>query len=120
MKSNALDGTHRGLYKVKSAAQQLYLVQDEKDKRWYRASLEAEESGPLCRMMYVDMGTKKAVNVSNIYRLETLSVALSRYPAQAVRMKMFDIPDVTDYLLSRMRVLLKTGLTAMVSKLICF
>ncbi|XP_065092064.1 tudor domain-containing protein 7 [Ochlerotatus camptorhynchus] len=114
VKSNALDGTHRGLYKVKSAEQQLYLVQDEKDKRWYRASLEAEESGPFCRMLYVDIGAKKSVNVSNIYRLETLSVALSRYPTQAVRMKMFDIPDVTDYLLSRMRVLLKTGLTAMV------
>lgn len=114
VKSNALEGKHRGLYKGKSSEQQLYLVQDDKDNKWYRASLEVEESGPFCRMLYVDRGLKKSVNVSNIYRLESLSVALSRYPTQAVRMRMFDIPDITDYLLSRMRVLLKPGLTAMV------
>lgn len=114
VKSNALEGNHRGLYKGKSSAHQLYLVNDEKDNKWYRASLEAEESGPFCRMLYVDRGLKTSVNVSNIYRLEMLSVALSRYPAQAIRLRMFDIPEITDYLLSRMRVLLKPGLTAMV------
>lgn len=92
-------------------------MNDEKDNKWYRASLEAEESGPFCRMLYVDRGLKTSVNVSNIYRLEMLSVALSRYPAQAIRLRMFDIPEITDYLLSRMRVLLKPGLTAMVSRI---
>lgn len=114
VKSNALEGKHRGLYASKGK-QQLYLVNDEKDNKWYRASLEAEQSGPFCRMLYVDRGIQKLVNVQNIYQLEMLSVALSRYPAQAIRMRMFDIPEITDYLLSRMRVLLKTGLTAMVS-----
>ncbi|XP_019536103.2 tudor domain-containing protein 7A isoform X2 [Aedes albopictus] len=113
VKSNALEGKHRGLYASKGK-QQLYLVNDEKDNKWYRASLEAEQSGPFCRMLYVDRGIQKLVNVQNIYQLEMLSVALSRYPAQAIRMRMFDIPEITDYLLSRMRVLLKTGLTAMV------
>lgn len=114
IKSNVLETKHRGLYKTKSTEQQLYLVQDEKDNKWYRASLEVDESSTQCRMLFVDTGCQKSVNVSNVYRLEMLSVALSRYPAQAIRMRMFDIPVVTDYLLSRMRVLLKTGLTAMV------
>ncbi|XP_062565094.1 tudor domain-containing protein 7 isoform X2 [Armigeres subalbatus] len=114
IKSDVLETKHRGLFQTKSSEQQLYLVQDEKDNKWYRASLKAEESGSHCRMLYVDIGFETSVNVSNVYRLEMLSVALSRYPAQAIRMRMFDIPSVTDYLLSRMRVLLKTGLTAMV------
>ncbi|XP_058834964.1 tudor domain-containing protein 7A isoform X2 [Topomyia yanbarensis] len=113
--SKALEGKHCGLYKSKSAAgQQLYLVQDSKDMKWYRASLLAEESGSICRMLFVDTGVKKSVNVSNVYQLETLSVALSRYPPQAIRMKMFDIPEINDLLLSRLRALLKPGLTAMV------
>ncbi|XP_055593451.1 tudor domain-containing protein 7 isoform X2 [Uranotaenia lowii] len=113
VQSDALESKHRGLYRGKTG-NQLYLVQDERDKKWYRASLIAEEGTTVCKMFYVDMGIKQSVNLSNVYRLEMLSVALSRYPAQAILVKMFDIPDVNDYLLSRLRALLKTGLIAMV------
>ncbi|XP_055625741.1 tudor domain-containing protein 7B [Toxorhynchites rutilus septentrionalis] len=120
VQSDALEGKHRGLYKSRSAAdQRLYLVQDESDNKWYRASLIAEESGPFCRVLLVDVGVRKLVNISNIYRLETLSVALSRYPPQNIRMKMFDLPEINDYILGRLRALLTPGQTAMVKVAAC-
>ncbi|XP_058458121.1 tudor domain-containing protein 7A isoform X2 [Malaya genurostris] len=114
--SKALEGKHRGLYESNSSAagQQLYLVQDSNDLKWYRAALTSKESDSTCKMLFVDTGIEKSINVTNVFQLATLSVALSRYPPQAIRMKMFDIPEIGDFLLSRLRALLKPGLTAMV------
>ncbi|XP_058064862.1 uncharacterized protein LOC131214511, partial [Anopheles bellator] len=110
--SNALDG-NRGLYETKAGdKQQLYLVQDETDGKWYRAELEAEESGPSCRMLYVDVGCRRRTNVSNIYRLEMLSLALSRYPPQAIRMRMFGLDLSEPQVLARLRALLKPAMRA--------
>ncbi|XP_052870503.1 tudor domain-containing protein 7B-like [Anopheles cruzii] len=112
--SNALDGKYRGLYKTKAGDQQhqLYLVQDETDGKWYRAELEAEEAGPSCRMRYVDVGCRRCTNVSNIYRLEMLSLALSRYPPQAIRMRMFGLDLTEPQVLPRLRALLKPAMRA--------
>ncbi|XP_055535044.1 tudor domain-containing protein 7B [Wyeomyia smithii] len=118
--SNALEAKHRGLSKTKTATgQQLYLVQNEADKKWYRASFIAETSSSLCKMLFVDTGLKENVAINNIYRLETLSVALNRYPAQAIQMRMFNMEEMNDYLLCRLRALLKPGLTAMVKVAAC-
>ncbi|XP_050090551.1 tudor domain-containing protein 7B [Anopheles aquasalis] len=113
-KSDVLEGKYRGLYesKVSATQQQLYLVQDDSDGKWYRAELDGEESGPYCRMLYVDVGCRRRTNVSNIYRLELLSLALSRYPPQALRMRMFNLPEERS-VVSRLRALLKPAMRAM-------
>ncbi|XP_058116816.1 tudor domain-containing protein 7A isoform X2 [Anopheles coustani] len=115
--SNALEGEYRGLYTSTSETllhQRLYLVQDETDGKWYRAALDAKESGPNCRMLYVDVGCRRRVNVANIYRLEMISLALNRYPAQAIRMRMFELPDCSEpQVLARLRAFLRPAMSAM-------
>ncbi|ETN63108.1 hypothetical protein AND_005180 [Anopheles darlingi] len=115
-KSDVLEGKYRGLYesKLTTTQQRLYLVQDDSDGKWYRAALDGEESGPYCRMLYVDVGCRRRTNVSKIYRLEQLSLALSRYPPQALRMRMFDLPDCSEQsVVARLRALLKPAMRAM-------
>ncbi|XP_053677129.1 uncharacterized protein LOC128727257 [Anopheles nili] len=113
--SDALEDTHRGLYNSKAAPQQqLYLVQDETDRKWYRATLDAEESGPYCRMLYVDIGWRRRANVQNIYRLDSLSLGLRSYPPQAIRMRMYELPSCNDpQILARLRAFLKPAVPAM-------
>uniref|UniRef100_A0A182SY63 Tudor domain-containing protein n=1 Tax=Anopheles maculatus TaxID=74869 RepID=A0A182SY63_9DIPT len=112
--SDALEDQHRGLYNSKATEQQLYLVQDETDGKWYRAVLEAEESGPFCRMLYVDIGCRKRANVQNIYRLDSLSLGLRSYPPQAIRMRMFELPSCAEpQVLARLRAFLKPAVPAM-------
>ncbi|XP_061512893.1 uncharacterized protein LOC1270837 [Anopheles gambiae] len=113
--SDALEDQHRGLYNTKASdQQQLYLVQDETDGKWYRAVREAEESGPYCRMHYVDIGCRRRANVQNIYRLDSLSLGLRSYPPQAIRMRMYELPGCADpQVLSRLRAFLKPAVPAM-------
>uniref|UniRef100_A0A1Q3F7N2 Putative tudor domain-containing protein 7 n=1 Tax=Culex tarsalis TaxID=7177 RepID=A0A1Q3F7N2_CULTA len=113
VQSGALEDNHRGLYQS-SNEHQLFLVRDEEDHKYYRAVKESKEVGSSVSVLYIDYGVRKTVQAANLYRLQTLSVALSRYPAQAIRTKLFDLPEVNEYLLSRLRALLKPGLTAMV------
>uniref|UniRef100_A0A182WDR6 Tudor domain-containing protein 7 n=1 Tax=Anopheles minimus TaxID=112268 RepID=A0A182WDR6_9DIPT len=112
--SDALEDQHRGLYNSKATEQQLYLVQDETDSKWYRAVLDAEESGPYCRMLYVDIGCRRRANVHNIYRLDSLSLGLRSYPPQAIRMRMFELPGCGEpQILARLRAFLKPAVPAM-------
>lgn len=112
VQSGALEDNLRGLYKSVND-HQLFLVRDQEDQKYYRAIVkEGKESS--VTVLYVDYGIRKKVQVANLYRLQTLSAALSRYPAQAIKIKLFDLPEVNEYLLSRLRALLKPGLTAMV------
>uniref|UniRef100_A0A1Q3F6B8 Putative tudor domain-containing protein 7 n=1 Tax=Culex tarsalis TaxID=7177 RepID=A0A1Q3F6B8_CULTA len=113
VQSGALEDNHRGLYQS-SNEHQLFLVRDEEDHKYYRAVKESKEVGSSVSVLYIDYGVRKTVQAANLYRLQTLSVALSRYPAQAIRTKLFDLPEINEYLLSRLRALLKPGLTAMV------
>ncbi|XP_050080020.1 uncharacterized protein LOC126567776 [Anopheles maculipalpis] len=112
--ADALEDQHRGLYNSKATEQQLYLVQDETDSKWYRAVLDAEESGPYCRMLYVDIGCRRRANVQNIYRLDSLSLGLRSYPPQAIRMRMFELPSCSEpQVLARLRAFLKPAVPAM-------
>lgn len=113
VETGALEDIHRGLYQS-SNEHQLFLVRDEEDHKYYRAVKESKEVGSSVSVLYIDYGVRKTVKSTNLYRLQSLSAALSRYPAQAIRTKMFDLPEVNEYLLSRLRALLKPGLTAMV------
>uniref|UniRef100_A0A182QFJ7 Tudor domain-containing protein 7 n=1 Tax=Anopheles farauti TaxID=69004 RepID=A0A182QFJ7_9DIPT len=115
-KADALEDQHRGLYNSRATEQQqLYLVQDETDGKWYRAALDAEESGPYCRMLYVDIGCRRRANVQNIYRLDSLSLGLRSYPPQAIRMRMFELPNCGSdpQVLARLRAFLKPAVPAM-------
>uniref|UniRef100_A0A182JIM9 Tudor domain-containing protein 7 n=1 Tax=Anopheles atroparvus TaxID=41427 RepID=A0A182JIM9_ANOAO len=114
-RSNALEGEHRGLYTPSNTTnQRLYLVQDETDAKWYRAALDAKESGPYCRMLYVDVGCRRRANVSNLYRLEMISLALNHYPPQAIRMRMFELPGCDNpQVLARLRAFLRPAMPAM-------
>lgn len=77
-------------------ANELYLIQDPNDLKWYRAAIlptkTSNGTSELCK--YVDYGMTKNVPRENIYRLDLLSAALSKYPHQAIHVR---LNDVTNY-----------------------
>lgn len=70
----------------------LYLVQDAETAKWYRATV-LQRDGSVYRMFYVDYGMTRLVNGSNIFRLNSLSTALNRYPYQAIKCHLHGFVD---------------------------
>lgn len=92
-------------------ANELYLIQDQADSKWYRAAIlpkkTTDETTELCK--YVDYGMTKLVPRENIYRLDLLSVALSKYPHQAVLVRLHDVTNYNPKIVARLRGLLCSG-----------
>lgn len=92
-------------------ANELYLIQDPNDLKWYRAVILPRKSNDdtmeLCK--YVDYGMTKIVPRENIYRLDQLSVALSKYPHQAILVRLHDVTNYNATIISRLRGLLSAG-----------
>lgn len=99
-----------------STANELYLIQDATDLKWYRAVIlpkrnfnaaAADASMELCK--YVDYGMTMAVPRENIYRLDLLSAALSKYPHQAIHVRLNDVTNYNAKIVARLRGLLCAG-----------
>lgn len=90
---------------------ELYLIQDTIDSKWYRAAIlpkkMADDSSELCK--YIDYGMTKLVPRENIYRLDLLSAALSKYPHQAIHVRLHDVTNYNPKIVARMRGLLCSG-----------
>lgn len=90
---------------------ELYLVQDTNDLKWYRATILPTKSAitttELCK--YVDYGMTKHVPCENIYRLDLLSAALSKYPHQAILVRLHDVTNYNPKIVARLRGLLCSG-----------
>lgn len=92
---------------VPNPTQNLYLIFDEAEKKWYRAAILPTGSRPerkLCKC--VDYGMVLEVSHENIYRLDLLSAALSKYPAQAILIRLDKVSDYNENVVARLRGLL--------------
>lgn len=95
----------------------LFLIQDMDDLKWYRGALVSGEVGPHSneyQIFYVDYGMVKATNISRIFRLESLSAALSNFPKQALRVKLHNLPSINPTIVARLRGLLPSESPAFV------
>lgn len=85
----------------------LRLIYDDIDKRWYRALiLTTKQQIAFCEC--IDYGYVKKILHANIYNLDRLSLALSKYPQQAIvaRLHGFNSIDYTPKMIEFMRNLL--------------
>lgn len=71
-------------------------------------------------MYYVDYGITKSTNVTKIFLLDSLSMALSKFPAQAIKVRLHNIPDITANIVGRIRGLLPNDCEALVSCGLCY
>lgn len=95
------------------AARMVLLVQDEKDGKWYRASVlqcAAERS----QVFYVDYGRTSTVSTAKMYRLDSMCQVLHSYPFQAIVCKLHEVPRLSASQLASLRGYLQPGTQAMV------
>ncbi|XP_031618681.1 tudor domain-containing protein 7A-like isoform X3 [Contarinia nasturtii] len=92
-------------------ANDLYLVQETSNLKWYRAAIlptkSTNSTTELCK--YVDYGMTKNVPCENIYRLDLLSAALNKYPHQAIHVRLNDVTNYNPKIVARLRGLLCSG-----------
>lgn len=95
---------------------ELCLIQDANDLKWYRAVIlpikAGDDTTELCK--YVDYGMTKSVPCENIYRLDLLSAALSKYPHQAIPVRLNDVTNYNPKIVARLRGLICCGLPVLV------
>jgi tudor domain-containing protein 1/4/6/7 len=116
IKSNWNKAEHQGLYpeNVKNL-KRFYLIFDAKRNNWFRASIvSAKADKKTFTMNFVDAGIVEDVEISNIYRIDKISIALTLYPAQVIKFKLFRI-EMTEGVKSRLRAWLPLNKDAMVS-----
>lgn len=65
-----------------------------------------------------DFGTTKTIKLANIYNLHSLSIALYKYPCQAIPVKLNHLPTFSAYILSRLRCVLNACTTVIVKPVI--
>lgn len=87
---------------------QLYLIFDDSDSKWYRAAILPTQNpgGTTECCKYIDFGIAKTVAREHIYRLDKLSTALSKYPHQAILVRLNDIKMYNARIVARLRGLL--------------
>uniref|UniRef100_A0A1B0CFP4 HTH OST-type domain-containing protein n=1 Tax=Lutzomyia longipalpis TaxID=7200 RepID=A0A1B0CFP4_LUTLO len=85
-----------------------YLIVDRSTDKWYRATPE----GPINlkdtthRMFCIDFGFVLDVHVNDISQLEPLSQALCRFPALAIKCRLYGLQNMTPPIVSRIKGLL--------------
>lgn len=99
----------------------MFLVSDDDDAndvKWYRGSLvepiNIKSENNKYSMFLVDIGITKSIDISKIFLLESLSLALSKFPGQAIKVRLHNIPDITKNIVGRIRGLLPKECEALV------
>uniref|UniRef100_A0A1A9UVJ1 HTH OST-type domain-containing protein n=1 Tax=Glossina austeni TaxID=7395 RepID=A0A1A9UVJ1_GLOAU len=86
--------------------------------KWYRGALiDSTHCLPddgYYNVCYVDYGIVRRTNMSKIFLLESLSVALSKFPAQAIKVRLHNIPTIANKIVARIRGLLPINCEALV------
>ncbi|XP_034479755.1 uncharacterized protein LOC117785685 isoform X2 [Drosophila innubila] len=75
-------------------------------KQWYRGMLTTKPKSPeeeVFDVYYVDDGRLRKTHISNIYRLEANNLALASFPAQALRVRLHDVPPIDNQMVARLR-----------------
>lgn len=99
----------------------LYLVLSPHQNSWYRAIIKGAGSSPdEYEMFCVDYGLNLNINKKNMWRLDKYSVALSRYPYQAIQIQLFDVLVVTEAVVEKLKNLISPGMKTSVSSFGCY
>lgn len=94
---------------------QLYLILDKIDKKWYRAYIKTAGAAPDEYLMFcVDHGLELNVHNDDMYRLDSMSVALNRFPYQGLKLILHGLTNISETTVSRLRGLLTPGAKAFV------
>lgn len=95
----------------------MYLVRSAINGPWIRAILNSppNEENDIYDMFFVDYGSTANIHISDIFRLDSLSSALSKYPSQALQVKLANIPAVSAGILEKIKALLPKNTSAIVS-----
>ncbi|XP_017025169.1 tudor domain-containing protein 7B isoform X2 [Drosophila kikkawai] len=75
-------------------------------KQWYRGRLVAKPQNPeeeTFDIYYIDDGRQRKTHISNVYRLEANNRALASYPPQALPVRLYDVPQITNHMMGRLR-----------------
>lgn len=109
---------HRGLRETVSCGNNSatrYLVRDAETNKWYRALLKVRHPQTSQHIMLcLDTGFCLRVDEKDVYHLDPLSTALSRYPAMALRIEMYNIPKFSPQVVARLKGLLQPGSSGLV------
>lgn len=97
---------------------ELFLIHDAEENRWARGSLINIESNVVHSrsfdVFFVDYGCIKNINMEKIFRLSSLSAALNKFPKQALKVRLNNLPPINDYIIALLRALLPLGSPAIV------
>ncbi|KAL5286246.1 TDRD7 family protein [Megaselia abdita] len=93
----------------------MYLVRSARNGPWIRAVLNSPPDGEsdIYDMFYVDYGSTAKIHITDIFRLDSLSAALAKYPSQAVQVKLANI-QVSPVILEKIKALLPKNTSAIV------
>lgn len=85
-----------------------YLIQDRSTGKWYRATPEVPVSlmNTVHRMYCIDFGFSMEVAEEDIYQLEPLSQALCKFPAMAIKCRLYQLQNMTEPIVARIKGLL--------------
>ncbi|XP_030375703.1 tudor domain-containing protein 7 isoform X2 [Scaptodrosophila lebanonensis] len=106
----ATDTEHKNAAFADLQHDRLFFVCDESAegiKQWHRGMLTYKpkqvDAVDVYDVYYVDDGRMRKTHLSNIYRLEALNRALASYPAQALRVRLHDVPPIDNQMVGRLR-----------------
>lgn len=94
----------------------LYLILSPYQNSWYRAIIkDVGATSDEYSMFCVDYGMSLTVNKKNMWRLDQYGVALSRYPYQAIQIKLYEVPVPTEESIWKLKELISPGMKLSVS-----
>ncbi|XP_059611295.1 uncharacterized protein LOC132258169 [Phlebotomus argentipes] len=88
-----------------------YLIHDRDSDKWYRAVPDMQVSlmETSHKMYCIDYGFILEIPDEDIYQLEPLSQALSKFPALAIKCRLYQLQNMTESIVARIKGLLSEG-----------
>lgn len=94
----------------------IYLILSPHQSSWYRAIIKGAGTSPDEYLMFcVDYGMFLNIKKKEMIRLDEFSVALSRYPFQAIEIQLFEVLVFTEDVLEKLKNLIGPGMMTCVS-----
>lgn len=94
----------------------MYLVRSARDGPFKRAVLNSPPDGDsdIYDLQYVDYGSTAKIHICDVYRLDSLSAALAKYPHQALKVRLANIQSDSVAVLYKIEKLLPKNTSAIV------
>lgn len=111
---------YRGVLEAEKSGGERYLIFDQLSNQWYRATLEEkiQSRDSQHKMNCIDYGFSKAIGNADIYNLEPLSLALSKFPALAIKCRLYGLSSINHQVVARIKGLLPSDSAALVKTIV--